>query len=76
MDMRDMESVIQRQIGFDTIVTSGIKKKGPHLDFNSGRRFLRIWIPREGVDTKKVAGIVKEYMKDPHEAAYKEVDYA
>ncbi len=75
MDMRDLETEIQHLIGFGTIVTSGVTARGPHLDFNSGRRLLRIWIPRTGIDTKKVAAIVKEYMTDSHEAAYKEIDY-
>lgn len=75
MDFRDLEMEIQRLIGYDSIVTSGITSKGAHLDFNSGRRFLRIWIPRAGVDPKKIAEMVKDCMTDPHEAAWKEIEY-
>lgn len=75
MDMRDMEADIQRLIGYDFIVTSGLRPQGPHLDFHSGSRMLRIWIPREGVDTKRVASLLKEYSKDLGSPAYKELVY-
>ncbi len=75
MDFRDLEMEIQRLIGYDSIVTSGIASRGAHLDFNSGRRLLRIWIPRTGVDTKRVAEMVRGYMTDPSEPAFREMEY-
>jgi hypothetical protein len=75
MDLHDLENEIQRLVGYDSIVTSGIASRGPHLDFNAGRRLLRIWIPRNGVDNKKIVDLVKGYLKDPNEAAFKEIDY-
>jgi hypothetical protein len=76
MDTRDIESEVQRLIGYHFIVTSGVAPKGPYLDFNSGPRQLRVWIQRDGTDAKKVAEMAKTFMHDTEGPAYKVIDYA
>ncbi len=76
MDTREIEAEVQRLIGYHFIVTSGVAPKGPFLDFNSGSRQLRVWIKREGTDTKEVADLARTFMRDTLGPAYKEVDYA
>jgi hypothetical protein len=75
MDTRDIEAEVQRLIGYQFIVTSGLAPKGPFLDFNAGSRQLRIWIQRDGTDAKEVAEMAKAFMKDSQEPAYKSIDY-
>jgi hypothetical protein len=75
MDMRDLEAEVQRLVGYNCFVTSGVVAKGPYLNFNAKQRLLRIWIPREGTDAKRVAEIVKGYMAEEKESAYKEIEY-
>ncbi len=75
MDMRELEAEVQRLVGYNYIVTSGVNSRGPHIDFNSGRRLLRIWIPRSGSEARQIAAMAKPYMDDPQEAAYKEMEY-
>jgi len=75
MDMRDLEAEVQRLVGYDCLVTSGVAGKGPFLSFNASKRLLRIWIPREGVDPAKVAGMARTYLASPDEPAYKELEY-
>ncbi len=76
MDTRDIESEVQRLIGYHFIVTSGVAIKGPYLDFNSGPRQLRIWIKRDGTDARKVAELATAFMKDSQGPSYKVIDYA
>ncbi len=75
MDMRDLEAEVQRLIGYDCFVTSGVANKGPFISFNARQRLLRIWIPRQGADAKRIAEMARSYLSSPDEPAYKEIDY-
>jgi hypothetical protein len=75
MDMRDLEAEVQRLVGYDCFVTSGLADKGPFLNFNSRQRLLRIWVPRSGTEAKKIAEMAKDYMSNDAEPAYKELTY-
>ncbi len=75
MDMRDLEAEVQRAVGYDCFVTSGVADKGPYLNFNSKQRLLRVWVPRSGTDPKKVAEMVRGYLAKPDEPSYKELTY-
>lgn len=75
MDMRDLEADVQRLVGYDCFVTSGVSEKGPYINVNAKARLLKIWIPREGVDPKRVAELARGYLDKPEEPAYKEIKY-
>ena len=75
MDLRDLESEVQRLVGYDCFVTGGVTARGPYLNFNAKQRLLRIWIPRTGVDPKRVARMARDYLSEAGEPAYKEVEY-
>lgn len=75
MDLRDLEAEVQRLVGYDCLVTGGVADKGPYLSFNARRRLLRIWIPRTGVEAKRVAELARAYMSGAEEPAYKEIPY-
>jgi hypothetical protein len=75
MDMRDLEEEVQRSVGYDCFVTSGVADKGPFLNFNGKQRLLRIWVPRSGMDAKKIAGMARDYFSDDKAPAYKELTY-
>lgn len=75
MDLRDLESEVQRLVGFDTFVTGGMTARGPYLDFNGKRRLLKMWIPRSGLDAKKIAELARIYLAGDNEPAFKEMEY-
>ncbi len=75
MDMRNLESEVQRLVGFNCIVTGGLAGRGPYLNFNAGRRLLKIWIPRTGYDPKRIAELARSYLDQESEPAYREIDY-
>ncbi len=75
MDMRDLESEVQRLVGYDCLVTSGLSEKGPYININGRKRMLKIWIPRTGTDPKKIASMVRGYMDKADESVYKEMEY-
>lgn len=75
MDMRDLEDEVQRLVGYDCFVTSGVTEKGPYVNFNAKQRLLRIWIPRSGAEPKKIAELARSYLSQPTEPAYKEIQY-
>ena len=75
MDMRDLEAEVQRLVGYDCFVTSGVANKGPFLNFNAKQRLLRIWIPRTGADSKRIAEMARSYLSEASEPAYKEIEY-
>ncbi|MHB0869660.1 MAG: hypothetical protein ACYC66_05000 [Chloroflexota bacterium] len=75
MDLRDLESEVQRLVGYDCFVTGGLADKGPYLNFNARQRMLRIWIPRTGVEAKRVAEMARSYLSNPSEPAYRELEY-
>jgi hypothetical protein len=74
MDLRDLESDVQRRIGYNYFVTGGVTDKGPYLNFNGMQRMLRVWIPREGVDAEQIAEAAREFIADRDEPSYKEID--
>ncbi len=76
MDMRDLESDVQRLVGYDCFVTGGLSEKGPYLNINGRQRLLKIWIPRTGADPKKVAAMVRGYLDEDEASAYKELTYS
>lgn len=75
MDMRDLETEVQRLVGYDCLVTSGVGSKGPFISFNARQRLLRIWIPREGADAKRIAEIARASLSSESEPAYREIEY-
>ncbi len=75
MDMRDLEDEVQRLVGYDCFVTSGLADKGPYVNFNARQRLLRIWIPRDGADPKRIAELARSYLSSDSEPAYKEIVY-
>lgn len=75
MDMRDLEAEVQRLAGYDCFVTSGVADKGPYISFNARLRLLRIWIPRTGVEPKRVAEMARSYLSAESVPAYQEMEY-
>jgi len=75
MDMRDLEADVQRRVGYDCFVTSGVSQKGPYLSFNAKQRLLKIWIPREGADAERIAQLARKYLDSVQEPAYREIEY-
>lgn len=75
MDMRDLEAEVQRLVGYDCFVTSGLNERGPYVNFNAKARLLKIWIPREGADPKRIAELARGYLDKLQEPAYKEMEY-
>ena len=75
MDMRDLEAEVQRLVGYDCFVTSGVNENGPYINVNARARLLKIWIPRQGVDPARVAKMVRGYLDEPKAPAYKELHY-
>ena len=73
--MRDLEAEVQRLVGYDCLVTSGVAGKGPFVNFNAHQRLLRIWIPREGADARRIAEMARSYLSSPDEPAYREMEY-
>jgi len=75
MDMRDLEAEVQRQVGYGCIVTGGIAPRGPYLNFNAGRRLVKVWLPRSGYDPKKIADLAKTSLSNEDEPAFREINY-
>ncbi len=75
MDMRELEAEVQRLVGYDCLVTSGVAGRGPFLNFNANQRLLRIWIPREGADAKRIAEMARSSLSLESDPAYKEMEY-
>ena len=73
--MRHLEAEVQRLVGYDCLVTSGVASEGPYLNFNANRRLLRIWVPRQDADSKRIAEMARSYLSSKDEPAYKEMSY-
>lgn len=75
MDLKQLESEVQRLVGYQCVVTSGVADRGPHMDFNATRRLLRVWIPRSGAEAARIAELARASLDKETEPAYQEIEY-
>lgn len=75
MDLRQLESEVQRLVGYQCVVTSGVADRGPHMDFNATQRLLRVWIPRSGAEAARIAELARASLEKDAEPAYQEIEY-